>query len=312
MSRVCVCDAEAMAAGGYGLLGPVEVRVDGRALPLPGARQRLLLAVLLVNANRMVPAVRLIDELWGGDLPADPRAALRTQVARLRRALGPAGEDLATLEGGYRLTVPRNGLDFCRFEDALAEAARANGESALLLLDEAVALCRGPALGEFADRPFALATAARLEELRVAAAERQAGLRLSLGRVEEAVAALQALLAEHPEREQARGLLMQALYRAGRHTEALATIPVVAPAPGRPNSGWTPPLPCRRSSWTSCATRPGRRIPAVQAATRALPLPVTSFVGRDEDMRGRHRTTGPGAAGHPARAGGRGQDPAGR
>ena len=79
-----------MAAWGYGLLGPVEVRVDGRALPLPGARQRLLLAVLLVNANRMVPAVRLIDELWGADLPADPRAALRTQVARLRRALGPA------------------------------------------------------------------------------------------------------------------------------------------------------------------------------------------------------------------------------
>ena len=197
--------------------------------------------MLLVNANRMVPAVRLIDELWGADLPADPRAALRTQVARLRRALGPAGGDLATLEGGYRLAVPRGGLDFYRFEDALAEAAAANGEPALRLLDEAVGLCRGPALGEFADRPFALATVARLEELRVAAAERQAGLRLSLGRVEEAVAGLRALLAEHPEREQTRGLLMQALYRAGRHTEALATMPVVAPAPGhRTRAG---PLP---------------------------------------------------------------------
>src|SRR6266568_597812 len=272
-----------MAAGGYGLLGPVEVRVDGRALPLPGARQRLLLAVLLVNANRMVPAVRLIDELWGADLPADPRAALRTQVARLRRALGPAGGDLATLEGGYRLTVPRSGLDFCRFEDALAEAAQANGEPALRLLDEAVALCRGPALGEFADRPFALATAARLEELRVAAAERQAGLRLSLGRVEEAVAALRALLAEHPEREQARGLLMQALYRAGRHTEALATI-----------RSW------RRHLATELGLDPSPALQAIEldilrhtagtpdtrgaAATRALPLPVTSFVGRDEDM----------------------------
>jgi len=246
-------------------------------------RPRLLLAVLLVNANRMVPAVRLIDELWGGDLPADPRAALRTQVARLRRALGPAGEDLATLEGGYRLTVPRDGLDVCRFEDALAEAARANGESALLLLDEAVALCRGPALGEFADRPFALATATRLDELRVAAAERQAGLQLSLGRVEEAVAALRALLAEHPEREQARGLLMQALYRAGRHTEALATI-----------RSW------RRHLATDLGLDPSPALQAIEldilrhtagtpdtrgaAATRALPLPVTSFVGRDEDM----------------------------
>jgi DNA-binding SARP family transcriptional activator len=161
---------------------------------------RLLAAELLVNANQMVLAVRLIDELWGADLPADPRAALRTQVARLRRALGPAGGDLATLEGGYRLTVPRGGLDVCQFEDALGEAA----------------------LGELADRPFALATAARLDELRVAAAERQAELQLSLGRAEEAAAALRALLAEHPEREQARGLLMQALYRAGRHTEALA------------------------------------------------------------------------------------------
>ncbi|HEX5290132.1 MAG TPA: BTAD domain-containing putative transcriptional regulator, partial [Streptosporangiaceae bacterium] len=273
-----------MATWGYGLLGPVEVRVDGRALPLPGARQRLLLAVLLVNADRMVPAVRLIDELWGADyLPADPRAALRTHVARLRRALGPAGEDLATLEGGYRLTVPRGGLDVCRFEDALAEAARADGEPALRLLDEAVGLCRGPALGGLADRPFALATAARLEELRVAAAERQAELRLSLGRAEEAVAALRALLAEHPEREQARGLLMRALYQDGRHTEALAAI-----------RSW------RRHLVTELGLDPSPALQAIEqdilrhtagtpdsrgtAAARALPLPVTSFVGRDEEL----------------------------
>ena len=71
-----------MAAWGYGLLGPVEVRVDGRAVPLPGARQRLVLTVLLVDVNRMVPAGRLIDELWDAALPADPRGALRTQVSR--------------------------------------------------------------------------------------------------------------------------------------------------------------------------------------------------------------------------------------
>ena len=274
-----------MAAWGYGLMGPVEVRVDGRAVPLPGARQRLLLAMLLVNANWKVPTVRLIDELWGADLPADPRAALRTHIARLRRALGPAGRDLATLEGGYRLTVPRGRLDVGRFEDALAEAARADAEPALRLLDEALALCRGPALGEFADRSFALATAARLEELRVAAAERQAGLQLSLGRAEEAAAALQALLAEHPDREQARGLLMQALYRTGRHTEALATI-----------RSW------RRHLATELGLDPSPALQAIEqdilrhtaatpdtrgaAATQAppLPLPVTSFVGRDEDL----------------------------
>lgn len=222
-----MCDAEGLrrwpvATWGYGLLGPVEVRVDGRPVPLPGVRQRLLLAMLLVNANRTVPAVRVIDELWGTELPADPRATLRTQVSRLRRALGPAGQDLATLGGGYRLAVPRDRLDFCRFEDALAEAAGASGEPALRLLDDALALYRGPVLGEFADRPFALAIAARLEELHVVAAERKAGLLLSLDLVEEAVASLQAILAEHAAREQTRGLLMQALYRVGRHTGSAA------------------------------------------------------------------------------------------
>src|SRR5580693_9381618 len=127
-----------MAAWGYGLLGPVEVRVDGHAVPLPGARQRLVLAMLLVDVNRMVPADRLIDELWGTALPADPRGALRTQVSRLRRALGPAGGDLATVEGGYRLTVQRSQLDATRFEDMLAEAARAGSEQALGRVDEAL------------------------------------------------------------------------------------------------------------------------------------------------------------------------------
>ena len=115
-----------MAAWGYGLLGPVEVRVDGRAVPLPGARQRLVLTMLLVDFNRMVPAGRLIDELWEAALPGDPRGALRTQVSRLRRALGPAGGDLATVEGGYCLAVQRGQLDATRFEDMLAKAARAD------------------------------------------------------------------------------------------------------------------------------------------------------------------------------------------
>ena len=140
-----------MAPWGYGLLGPVDVRVDGRPVPLPGVRQQLLLAVLLVDVNRMVPASRLIEELWDATPPADPHGALRTQVSRLRRVLGPAGGDLATLAGGYRLSAARDQFDVTRFEDALAEAGQASGGAALRLLDEAVARAgrrpvRGPAV----------------------------------------------------------------------------------------------------------------------------------------------------------------------
>jgi DNA-binding SARP family transcriptional activator len=207
----------------YGLLGPLEVRVDDRAVPLASARQRLVLVMLLLAAGQLVPAARLIDELWGESLPADPPAALRTQVSRLRRALGPAGASLVTASGGYRLSLRRDQLDAARFEDALAAAADADGERAARILDEALEEWRGPALAEFADRPFARPEAFRLDELRVAARERRAEIAVSLGAAEDAVAALRAVVADHPERERARGLLMRALYQSGRHTDALAT-----------------------------------------------------------------------------------------
>jgi predicted ATPase/DNA-binding SARP family transcriptional activator len=274
-----------MAAWGYGLLGPVEVRLDGRAVPLPGARQRLVLTMLLVDFNRMVPAGRLIDELWEAALPADPRGALRTQVSRLRRALGPAGGDLATAEGGYCLTIQRGQLDATRFEDMLAEAAQAGGEQALGLVDEALALWRGPAAGEFADRPFALATVARLDELRLVAAERRAELLLIAGLAEEAVATLQALLAEHPEREQARGLFMRALYQAGRHTEALATFRSWRRYLAT-ELGLDPSPALRRIEQDILRHTAGAPDTRGEVAARmpTLPVPVTSFVGRDEDL----------------------------
>ena len=195
-----LCDAEGLGwlPGGTGYWARSRYGWTAAPVPLPGARQRLLLAMLLVNANRMVPAVRLIDELWGADLPADPRAALRTQVARLRRALGPAGRGpghprrglpprpsraAGSTSAGSRTRWPRR------------RGRTANRPCACWTRPSRCAAARP--WGSSRTGPFALATAARLEELRVAAAERQAGLRLSLGRVEEAVAALRALLAEH-------------------------------------------------------------------------------------------------------------------
>ena len=273
-----------MARWEYGLLGPVEVRLDGRVIELTGARQRLVLAMLLVAANRVVPASRLIDELWGEALPADPSAALRTQISRLRRALGPAGDDLARAAGGYRLNLERGQLDAARFTDGLTAAAQAVGEQALVLLDQALDLWRGPALAEFTERPFARPEAIRLDELHLAAREQRAELLLSLGRAEDASAALQAVLAEHPGRERARGLLMRALYHGGRQTDALAAF-----------RSW------RRHLADDLGLDPSPALAGIEydilrhelppsdayarPASKALPLPVTSLVGRDEDCR---------------------------
>ncbi|MBO0817580.1 MAG: winged helix-turn-helix domain-containing protein, partial [Actinobacteria bacterium] len=271
-----------MAVWGYGLLGPVEVRIDDRAVELASASQRLALAMLLLAANQVVPADRLMDELWGEALPRDPPAALRTQISRLRRALGPVGGSLVTVGGGYRLSVQRGQLDAARFEDALAAATQAAGEQGLKILDEALGLWRGPALAEFADRPFAQPEAVRLDELRVAARERRAELMLSLGSAEDAVAALQAIVAEHPERERARGLLMQALYQGGRHTDALATFRSWRGYLAE-DLGLDPSPALERIEQDILRHALPTAQPAPPPARRALPLPVTSFVGRDED-----------------------------
>ena len=276
-----------MAVWGYGLLGPVEAHVNDRVIPLAGARQRLVLALLLLHANQLVPADRLIDELWGADLPQDPPGALRTQVSRLRRVLGPAGHGLVTDGGGYRLSLGRAQLDVARFTDALAAATQTTGHEALRLVDEALALWRGPALAEFADRPFAQPEAVRLDELRVVARERRAELVLSLGAPGDAIAALQVIVAEHPERERARGLLMQALYRDGRQTDALAAFGSWRRYLSE-ELGLDPSPALRRMeqdilrhSLTPAEGQPAE--PRAQPADRTLPRPVTSFIGREAD-----------------------------
>jgi predicted ATPase/DNA-binding SARP family transcriptional activator len=271
-----------VAVWDYGLLGPVEVRVDDRAVELTSGRQRLLLAMLLLAAGQLVPSGRLIDELWSEALPRDPPAALRTQISRLRRALGPAGAGLITAGGGYRLSLQRGQLDTARFEDALAAATQAPPEQRLRILDDALGLWRGPALAEFADRPFARPEAVRLDELRVVARERRAELMLSLGPAEDAVADLQAIVAEHPERERARGLLMQALYQGGRHTDALATFRSWRGHLAE-DLGLDPSPALERIEQDILRHALPMAEPVPQRARAALPLPVTSFVGRDED-----------------------------
>jgi DNA-binding SARP family transcriptional activator/pimeloyl-ACP methyl ester carboxylesterase len=207
----------------FRVLGPVSaVTADGRPLPLSGERQRLLLVALLAQAGEVVSADRLADLLWGPDQPDNPAAALHSQVARLRRALDVDGRELVvTRPPGYLLAVEAAEVDARRFDQLMAVARDAAPAEAARLLDEALGLWRGPAYAGFSDREVALVEAIRLEEARLAATERMAAALLAAGRAAEAVPVLEAFVAEHPLREQARATLMRGLYALGRQAEAL-------------------------------------------------------------------------------------------
>jgi YVTN family beta-propeller protein len=209
----------------FQLLGPLEVSDHGRSVAVGGGKRRSLLALLLLHANEVVSAERLIDELWGERPPATSGKIVQVYISQLRRELGVGA--LLTRAGGYVLRLEPDDLDVTRFERTLAEAerSRAAGEPARVaeLLREGLALWRGPPLAEFRYERFAQQEIARLEELRLVALEARIDADLALGRHPHLVSELGALVLEHPLRERMRGQLMLALYRCGRQAEALST-----------------------------------------------------------------------------------------
>jgi DNA-binding SARP family transcriptional activator len=212
------------------ILGPLEAHEGGRKLALGGTKQRALLAMLLLNANRVVSNDRLIDALWGGADSEDAAKALQVAVSRLRKVLEPdrpRDQDrlLVTRPPGYELRLGPDQLDLNRFERLVAKARSslaADPASAARQLHEALALWKGPPLADLAYEPFAQPELARLEVLRLAALEDRIRADLDIGLHADLVGELEALVAEHPLRERLRGLLMLALYRSGRQAEALA------------------------------------------------------------------------------------------
>ena len=204
----------------FRLLGPLEVLRDGESVPLRAAKQRALLADLLVHRGKVVSVDRLVDDLWQESPPAGARHALEAHASRLRGAVGDAAT-LVAQPPGYALQVESDALDVVRFERLLAEARAAAPERAEQLAVEALALWRGPPLADFAYEPFAQAEIARLEELRWEATHLRIDAELALGR-EGLVPELEALVAAEPLRERLRAQLMLALYRAGRQADALA------------------------------------------------------------------------------------------
>ncbi len=209
----------------FRILGPLEVEDDGRVAPLGGAKQRALLALLILHANEIVPRDRLIDNIWGDRAPETAATALQGYVSGLRKALG--SDRILTRAPGYVLQLDSSEVDLGRFERLAREGREAladgDAERAAALLSEALALWRGPPLADLDATPFAYAERLRLGELRVSAIEERIESELALGRHAALVAELEALLAEHPLRERLRGQLMLALYRCGRQAEALET-----------------------------------------------------------------------------------------
>ena len=213
----------------FRLLGPLEVVEDGREITVGAGRRRALLALLLLHRNAVVPAERLIEELWDGRPPPTASKSLQVQVSQLRKELASAagsnGGPLLTRAGGYVLEVKPESVDIACFERAASEGEQALADGrpadAAARLREALALWRGPALVDFAYESFVQDEIARLDELRLAALEDRIEADLALGRHRQVVAELESLSAAHPLRERLRAQLMLALYRCGRKADAL-------------------------------------------------------------------------------------------
>jgi DNA-binding SARP family transcriptional activator len=195
----------------FHILGPLEVIASGQALDLGGQKQRALLAILLLDANHVVSASRLIEALWDDEPPETAQKAVQVYVSQLRKLLGK--DRLETKPPGYRLRVDEGELDLDRFRGLVEEGS----------YDEALAHWRGRPLSDFASQRFAQAEIARLDELRVSCLEARIEHGLAQGRHLSLVGELDALVREHPLRERLRGQLMLALYRSGRQAEALDT-----------------------------------------------------------------------------------------
>jgi predicted ATPase/DNA-binding SARP family transcriptional activator len=276
----------------FRLLGPLAVcDSDGNRLAVGSPRQRAVLAALLLYRGESLSVDQLVDLLWSGDAPRTAATMVHGAVAGLRRVLerdrrGDAPQVLVTRDGGYTLQVAPEQVDAVRFERLLAAGRRLVDESpaqACGLLADALSEWRSSALVGVEEH-FARVEAARLEELRQQCVELHADAELRLGRHHDVVARLEGLVAAHPLRERLTSHLMLALYRCGRQADALAAYSTL-----------------RRTLADELAVEPGSELQRLQVSIlrhgkelqldrpvrahryAALPVPVSSFVGRDRE-----------------------------
>jgi DNA-binding SARP family transcriptional activator len=287
----------------FGVLGPVEVWVNGRPADAGHARQRAVLAVMLLDAGRVVPPEMLIDRVWGENPPRSVRNVVYGYVARLR-ALIASGQDpgvsLSRHAGGYLLQAGPDQVDLTRFRRLVAEAAAADGDQAEAALRQALELWRGPALAGL-DSPWLNATRTTLELERATAVLDLGDIRLNRGEHAALAGELAAQAAAAPADERLIGQLMLALYRSGRQADALRwyerTRRYLAEELGADPGPNLAALhrqilradPCVAAA--PAAIRPaGRRAGAVPSGPDAAPIPrelpadVSAFTGRAAEL----------------------------
>jgi predicted ATPase/DNA-binding SARP family transcriptional activator len=275
------------------ILGPLEVADGDRLAPLGGAKQRALLAVLLMHLNEVVTTDRLIEEVWAGTAPATATKSVQVYVSALRRSLPAPEPVLFTRPGGYVLQLDPAVVDACRFEQAVEAGRRAmdddRPERAAETLRAGLALWRGPPLVDFTYQPFAQAEIARLEDMRVGALEQLVEVRLALGRHADVVGELESLIAGNPFRERLRAQLMLALYRCDRQAEALQAYQDARTALVE-ELGIEPGPRLRELHQAILAHDPvldvtaPKRPSAPTPRASQLPTPLTALFGREADL----------------------------
>src|SRR6201993_924235 len=213
----------------FGMLGPLQMCANGTELPLGAAKQRAVLATLLINRNRIVPIDSVIDAVWQERPPSEARGTLHAHVSRIRRLMSGSGIDPAavvvSIQPRYRLNVPDEACDIGRFaveqKAGINAAALGRFEEASDRLSTALSEWRGPVLEDLRDFPFVEAFAAALAEDKLVALTVRAEAEIACGRTHSIISELEALVAEHPYREPLWAQLITAYYLAERQYDAL-------------------------------------------------------------------------------------------
>ncbi|MFD7657380.1 BTAD domain-containing putative transcriptional regulator, partial [Actinosynnema sp. NPDC059797] len=278
----------ALSRDEFGVLGPLVVRRDGRAVQVTAAKHRIVLATLLLGANRSVPSAELIRRVWGEAPPDRAAQTLPVYVMRLRRALGEP-QLIRTTSTGYRIDLPPGALDLHRFEALAgrgAELVRAGrAVAAVEEYERALACWRGVPLADVPSESLHEVEAANLVERRLLVTSELVDAKLGLGRCEEVIADLRRLTARHPLRERFWSQLMVALHRADRQADALDAYRQAATVLAR-ELGVDPGDSLRavhRAILTGDPAPPRVVEPAWEPAAQ-LPAPVGNFVGRTAEL----------------------------